>query len=55
MRAVLCKRYGRPDTLVIEDVPLPHPKAGELVVQVYVASVDFPDTLIIGNRYQLKP
>lgn len=55
MKAILCKQYGPPDTLVFEDVPSPAPKPGEIVVSVKAASVNFPDVLIIEDKYQLKP
>ncbi len=55
MRAVLCKRYGPPESLVVEDVPSPTPGPGEVVVSVKAASVNFPDVLIIQNKYQVKP
>lgn len=55
MKAVLCKQYGPPQTLVIEDVPTPKPGPGQLLVAVHAAGVNFPDTLIIENQYQLKP
>ena len=55
MKAVLCKSYGPPESLVIEDVPSPEPGPGEVVVTVKAASVNFPDVLIIQNKYQVKP
>ena len=55
MKAILCKQYGSPDSLVFEDVPSPVPGMGEAVVSVKAASVNFPDVLIIENKYQLKP
>ena len=55
MRAVLCKSFGPPDSLVVEDVPSPVPGAGEVVISVRAAGVNFPDVLIIQNKYQLKP
>src|SRR5262249_54864255 len=55
MKAVLCKSYGPPESLVFEDVPAPAPNAGELLVSVRAASVNFPDVLIIQNKYQVKP
>jgi NADPH2:quinone reductase len=55
MKAVLCKAYGPPESLVFEDVPSPEPKPGEVVVSVKAASVNFPDVLIIENKYQVKP
>jgi NADPH:quinone reductase len=55
MKAVLCKSFGPPDSLVVEDVPSPVPGAGEVVISVKAAGVNFPDVLIIQNKYQLKP
>src|SRR5262245_61941130 len=55
MKAVLCKAYGPPDSLVVEDVPSPVAGPGEVVVSVRTASVNFPDVLIIQNKYQMKP
>jgi NADPH2:quinone reductase len=55
MKAVLCKQYGPPDSLVVEDIPSPAPGPGEVVVSVKAASVNFPDVLIIQNKYQFKP
>ena len=55
MKAVLCREYGPPETLVVEDVPSPVPGPGEVVVSMHAASVNFPDVLIIQNKYQVKP
>jgi NADPH:quinone reductase len=55
MKAVLCKQYGPPESLVVEEVAAPHPGPGEVVVAVKAASVNFPDVLIIQNKYQFKP
>ena len=55
MKALLCKRFGPPESLVLEEVPSPKPGAGEVVVSVKAASVNFPDVLIIQNKYQFKP
>ena len=55
MKAVLCKAFGPPESLVVEDVPSPTPGPGEAVIAVKAASVNFPDVLIIENKYQLKP
>ena len=55
MKAVLCKQYGLPDTLVIEDVPALTPAAGQVVVSMKAAGVNFPDALIIQGKYQMKP
>jgi NADPH:quinone reductase len=55
VKAILCKAYGPPESLVIEDVPSPVAGPGEVVVSVKAASVNFPDVLIIQNKYQVKP
>ena len=55
MKAVLCKQFGPPDSLVIEDLPSPKAGAGEAVISVKAASLNFPDVLIIQNKYQFKP
>lgn len=55
MRAVLCKELGPPESLVVEDVPTPEMKAGEVLVKVGACGVNFPDTLIIQGKYQHKP
>jgi NADPH2:quinone reductase len=55
MKAVLCKQYGPPDSLVLEDVPSPKPDAGQVVISVKAAGVNFPDVLIIQNKYQFRP
>jgi NADPH2:quinone reductase len=55
MKAVLCKQYGPPESLTFEELPSPRPGPGEVVVTVKAASVNFPDVLIIQNKYQFKP
>jgi NADPH:quinone reductase len=55
LKALLCKQFGPPESLVLEDVPSPSPGAGEVVVSIKAASVNFPDVLIIQNKYQFKP
>ncbi len=55
MRAVLCKRFGPPESLVVEDVPSPVPGPGEVVIAMKAAGVNFPDVLIIQDKYQVKP
>jgi len=55
MKAVVCKQFGPPDSLLVEDLPSPHAGPGEVVLTVKAASVNFPDVLIIQNKYQFKP
>ena len=55
MRAILCKELGPANTLVIEDIASPAPGKGEVKVRVKAAGLNFPDTLIIEGKYQIKP
>ena len=55
MKAVLCKAFGPPEALTIEDVASPEPQDDQVVIAVHAAAVNFPDTLIVQNKYQFKP
>lgn len=55
MKALVCTRFGPPELLDYRDVPPPVAGEGEVVVDVRAASVNFPDVLIIANKYQFKP
>ena len=55
MKAVLCKTYGPPESLVLEDVEPLKPGRGQVVIGVKACGVNFPDTLIIQGKYQFKP
>ncbi len=55
MKALLSKEVGGPDTLVLDEVPDPVAKPGWAVVEVKAVGVNFPDTLIIEDKYQFKP
>jgi NADPH2:quinone reductase len=55
MKAVLCKEFGPPESLAFEDIPSPKPGPGEVVLAMKAASINFPDVLIIQNKYQFKP
>lgn len=55
MKAVLSKVVGGPETLVIEDVAVPTPGKGQVLVQVKACGVNYPDVLIIQDMYQFKP
>jgi len=55
MRAVLCESWGGPELLVIKEVASPTVKAGEVLVRIRAAGVNFPDVLIIQKKYQVQP
>ncbi len=54
MKAVVCKQFGPPEDLVVEDVPDPVAGEGQLVVDVKAAAITFPDSLVIEDKYQFK-
>ena len=55
MKAVLCKEFGLPESLVVEDIPSPKIKNTYVIVSVKACGVNFPDTLIIQGKYQYQP
>jgi NADPH2:quinone reductase len=54
MRALVCKEYGPPESLVIEDHDDPVPGEGQILVDVAAAGINFPDVLSIAGKYQVK-
>ena len=55
MRALLSHQHGGPETLRLEDIAEPTPGANDLLVRVRACAINFPDVLIIEDKYQLKP
>ena len=55
MKAVLCREHGPPESLVVDEVPEPTAAAGQVVIDVRACGVNFPDVLVIENKYQFKP
>ncbi len=55
MRAVLCKEFGGPERLAIEEVPAPPMRDGHVRIKIHAAGVNFGDTLLIAGQYQEKP
>ncbi len=55
MKAVLCKSFGSPENLVIEEISSLKPGKGEVIINVKACGLNFPDTLIIQGKYQFKP
>jgi len=55
MRRIVCRQFGPPDWLTLEEAPDPRPGPGEVLVGVRAAGISFVDGLIVGGRYQMKP
>lgn len=55
MKAMLSVASGGPETLELTDLPDPEPGKGEVLVRIRAAGVNFPDTLMIRDLYQIKP
>src|SRR5215471_18109541 len=55
MKALLCSELTGLDALRVEDVPSPVPGRDQVVIAVKAAGVNFPDTLIVAGKYQIKP
>jgi NADPH2:quinone reductase len=55
MKAILCNKFGTPDTLEYKEIETPSPKNDEILIAVKACSVNFPDTLIIQGKYQFRP
>ena len=55
MHAWLCENPTGVDALSWQERPTPAPKAGEVLIEIKAASLNFPDLLIVQNKYQIKP
>lgn len=55
MKSILCKQFGSPDLLEFAESILPELKNDQILIDVYYCGVNFPDTLIIQDKYQFKP
>jgi NADPH:quinone reductase len=55
MKGLLSKAPGGPETLVLDDLPDPVAGAGQVIVAVKACSINYPDVLIIEDKYQFKP
>ncbi|MFN4309895.1 MAG: NADPH:quinone oxidoreductase family protein [Ferrovibrio sp.] len=54
-KAMVCKAWGGPESLVLEDLPLPALGPKDVRIRVHAAGLNFPDTLMIAGKYQFKP
>ena len=55
MKAMLSTAPGGPATLVLSELPAPTPGPGEVRIRVRACGVNYPDTLIIEDKYQFRP
>ena len=55
MKALISRSSGGPDSLTLETVPVPVPGGGQVLIEVRAVGVNYPDTLIIEDQYQIKP
>lgn len=55
MKAVLCRAFGKPETLTLEDVEDARPGPGEVLIDVVACALNFPDVLLVAGLYQHHP
>jgi NADPH2:quinone reductase len=55
MKAIVCKEFGLPEKLVFDELPDPILGPKQVLIQVQACGVNFPDVLLIQNKYQFKP
>ena len=54
MKSIVCKEFGPPEKLVLEEVPDPVAGEGQVVIESCASTVTFPDALMIEDKYQFK-
>ena len=54
MRAALVREHGTPEKVAVVELPDPEPGAGQVLVRVHAAAINFPDVLIVADRYQVS-
>ena len=55
MKAVLCRAFGPPESLSLEDIEAPVAGPDDVLVEVRAAALNFPDVLMIAGKYQSQP
>jgi NADPH:quinone reductase len=54
VRAAVCRTYGEPEVVEIADLPAPDLSPGSVRIRVEAAAVNFPDVLLVADRYQIS-
>jgi NADPH:quinone reductase len=54
IRAAVCPEYGPPEVVRVQDWPPPTLEAGQVLVRVGAAAVNYPDVLLVANQYQIS-
>ncbi|MEI9992266.1 MAG: NADPH:quinone oxidoreductase family protein [Rhizomicrobium sp.] len=55
MKAMLCTHYGPPEEMELRELPSPEPGKGQVLIAVKACGVNFPDVLMLADKYQFKP
>ena len=55
MKAMLSHEPGGPETLKLTEMEAPEPSKKQVRIRIHAAGLNFPDTLIIKDMYQMKP
>jgi NADPH2:quinone reductase len=55
MKALLCTHYGPPEEMELREVPSPTPGKNQVLISVKACGVNFPDVLMLADKYQFKP
>jgi NADPH2:quinone reductase len=55
MKALICNEFGSTKNLTLEEVKSPEPGAGQVLIDVQAAGINFPDVLTVQGKYQFKP
>lgn len=55
MKAVLCREFGAPSVLTVEEIEAPRPGPEEVRIAVRAVGVNFPDLLLVAGKYQARP
>ncbi len=55
MKAIVSEQVGGPETLVLRELPTPEPRPGEVRLRVHACGVNYPDALMLEDKYQFRP